>query len=76
MPHELTLCLLGNFVCIFAVVAFFQNQLAWKQSFRDTIRVPNSLDPNLARHFVGPDLGPNCLQRCSTKDTSKQAIIS
>ena len=22
-----------------------------------------SLDPDQARHFVGPDLGPNCLQR-------------
>ena len=22
----------------------------------------NSLDPDQARHFVGPDLGPNCLQ--------------
>ena len=24
--------------------------------------VSNSLDPDQARHFVGPDLGPNCLQ--------------
>ena len=23
----------------------------------------NSLDPDQARHFVGPDLGSNCLQR-------------
>ena len=22
----------------------------------------NGLDPDLDRHFVGPDLGPNCLQ--------------
>ena len=22
-----------------------------------------NLDPDQARHFVGPDLGPNCLQR-------------
>ena len=28
----------------------------------------NSLDPDQARHFVGPDLGPNCLQRLSTDD--------
>ena len=27
------------------------------------MRVSNSLDPDQARHFVGPDLGPNCLQR-------------
>ena len=25
----------------------------------------NSLDPGQARHFVWPDLGPNCLQRLS-----------
>ena len=23
----------------------------------------NSLDPDQARHFVGPDLGSNCLQK-------------
>ena len=23
----------------------------------------NSLDPDQARHFVGPDLGPNCLKK-------------
>ena len=25
----------------------------------------NSLDPDQARHYVGLDLGPNCLQRLS-----------
>ena len=30
--------------------------------FRNTIRVSNSLDLDQARHFVEPDLGPNCLQ--------------
>ena len=25
----------------------------------------NSLDPDQYQHFVGPDLGPNCLQRVS-----------
>ena len=33
--------------------------------FFNTIQVSNSLDPDQARHFVGPDLGPNCLQRLS-----------
>ena len=37
--------------------------------FRNTIRVSNSLDPDQAQHFVGPDLGPNCLQRLSADDT-------
>ena len=26
----------------------------------------NSLDPDQVGHFVGPDLGPNCLQKLST----------
>ena len=55
---------------------FFQNQPFRKISFRNTIRVSNSLDPDQARHFVrpdlehfvGPDLGPNCLQRLSAED--------
>ena len=30
-----------------------------KNSFRYNIRESNSLDPDQARHFVGPELGPN-----------------
>ena len=30
------------------------------------------MDPDYATHFVGPDLGPNCLQRLSADDTSRQ----
>ena len=33
----------------------------------------NSLDPDQARRFVGPDLGLNCLQRLSADDTSFKA---
>ena len=31
----------------------------------------NSLDPDQAQCFVGPDLGPNCLQRLSADDKSR-----
>ena len=31
----------------------------------------NSLDPDQDRHSVGPDLGPNCLQRLSADNTRK-----
>ena len=37
----------------------------WLFDFFNTIRVSNSLDPHQAGHFVGPDLGPNCLQKLS-----------
>ena len=40
-----------------------------KNSFRSTIRVSNWLGPDQARHFVGPDLGPHCLQTLSADDT-------
>ena len=30
----------------------------------------NSLDPDQAQHFVGPDLGINCLQRLSAINKS------
>ena len=39
--------------------------------FFNTIRVSNSLDPDQARHFVGPDLGPNCLRKVSADDKSR-----
>ena len=34
----------------------------------------NSLDPYKARHYVGPYLGPNCLQRLWADSTSKQSV--
>ena len=36
----------------------------------------NILDPDQARHFVGPDVGPNCLLRLSADNTSKQRFNS
>ena len=32
----------------------------------------NNLDPDQTRRFVGPDLDPNCLQRLSADNTSRQ----
>ena len=48
-------CLLTFFIvacCIFSKLTIRNN------SFTNTIRVPNSLDPDQAIHFVGPDLCP------------------
>ena len=49
------------FHAFFVVCYYFQNQISNKY-FRNTIKVSNSLDPGQARYFVGPGLGPNCLQ--------------
>ena len=34
----------------------------------------NSLDPDQARRFVGPDLGPNCLPRLAADVTGRQRV--
>ena len=34
----------------------------------------NGLDPDQARHSVGPDLDPNCLQRLSADGVSTQRV--
>ena len=44
---------------------FFSKLTFSKNSFMNIIRVSNSLNPGQDRHSVGPDLGPNCLQRLS-----------
>ena len=36
----------------------------------------NGLDPDQARHFVGPDLALNCLQTLTADDTSRQIVHS
>ena len=56
----LTLCLLGNFACFLFSAELFQKNISVIPEY---IRVSNSLDPDQDRHVVGPDLGPNCLQR-------------
>ena len=66
----LILCMLGNFACFFCCLIFFLNQLFPEKTFRNTIKVSNSLDPDQAWHFVRSDLDPNCLQRLSADDKS------
>ena len=40
-----------------------------KKKLRTTTRASNSLDPDKAQHFVGPDLGSNCLQMLSADNS-------
>ena len=42
----------------------------FKNSFRDTIKVSNGLDPEQAWHSVDPDQGLNLLQRLSADNKS------
>ena len=61
--------------CFFVVCRIFSKSTFSKNYFRNTIWVSNRLDPDHDLHFVGPDLGPNCLQKLSADDTSRQKII-
>ena len=63
--------MLGDFD-FFCRLLFFSKSTLTKNSFRNPIRVSNSLDPDQARLFVGPDLGPNCLHKLSAEDTDRQ----
>ena len=56
------------FSCVLSSADFFQHWLLKK------ISVSNSLDPDQARNYVGPDLGPNCLQRLQPDDNDKLRV--
>ena len=68
MVHEL----LAYWIILHVILpsaVFFPKSAFSKNSFRDTIRVSNSLDPDQATRFVGPELGPYSLQKLSAGDT-------
>ena len=57
------------------IIFYMSIFIFFKISFRNTLRVSNSLDPDQARHFVGTGLDPNCLQKLSADDTSRQRAL-
>ena len=54
------------FHAILSSAGLFSKSTFSKISSRHTIRESNGLDLDHDQHSVGPDLGPNCLQRLST----------
>ena len=74
--HKIALYLsVGEFCMLVCRLQTYFSKLTFsKNYFRITIRVSNSLDPDQAQHVVGPDLGPNCLQKLSADDTSRQRV--
>ena len=56
--HTIVLCMLGDFHALHDDCWHFS-----KNSFMNTVRVWNCLDPDQDWCCVGPDLGPSCLQR-------------
>ena len=53
------------------LVICFKINFVKNDHFGNSIKVSNSLDLDRVRHYVGPDLGPDCLQRGSADDTSR-----
>ena len=53
---------------IFFFCRYFQHDFQNILSRTPSELVSNSLGPDQAQHSVGPDLGPNCLQRSSGDD--------
>ena len=70
-PSQLNL---ANLHDLLSTADFFKIIFLTKIFQESTIRMSNSLDSDQARLSVGPDLGPNCLQRVSADDTSSQRV--
>ena len=65
--------MLGNFACFLSsVVVFCFFKINFFEKFFLEFLQNVSLNPELARQNVGPDLGPNCLQKLSADDTSRK----
>ena len=60
----------GYFLHALLPSGLFHGQLLQELPSGIIIRASNRLDTDQARHFVGPDLGSNCLQSLSTDDKS------
>ena len=61
----------GIFFMLFSGLLIFFKINFFKKFFQEYHLSVNRLDPDLARHFVGPNLGPNCLQKLSAVDTRR-----
>ena len=60
-PLTLSMLAWYFFMNLLSSAEFFQDYFF--KNFQQYISVSNGLDPDRDRHFVGPDLGPNCLQK-------------
>ena len=74
-PYTLPSGLFCMLFCHLLLFCFFQNQI-FQKNLSGMPSVSKSLDPDHAQPFVSPNLGPNCLQRLSAEDTSRQTVIN
>ena len=55
--------MLGSVSCFQCRLLTFFAKLTFSQKIENTIRFSKGLDPDQDQRYVGPDLGPNCLER-------------
>ena len=60
--------MLGNFFMFLSSADILQHYFFSKYSFRNNIKVSNSLDPDQDGCSAGPNLDPNCLKRLAADD--------
>ena len=68
----LTFCMLCYFAILFCRLPIFFKINFSTNYFGNAIRASNGLDSEQNQCSVGPDLGPNCLQRLSADDISRR----
>ena len=68
------ICMIGNFSIYLSSAVFFFKSSLKKTMLSEISSVSNSLDPNKARHFIGPDLD-NWLQNLSADDHRRRRIV-
>ena len=61
--------MLGIFACSADFVFLFKK--CTESVFQELHKSFNSLDPDKARRFAMPDLGPNCLQKPTADDNCR-----
>ena len=71
----LTLCLFGKFADFLPCADLFFKIDFFEKFFQEHHQSVKQLDPDLDRHYVGSDLGPNCLQQLSADVTSSQRVF-
>ena len=58
----------------FCRLLIFSKSFIFEKFFQEYHLSVKQIDPDQARRFVGPDLGPNCLPRLSADDTRRQRV--
>ena len=78
-PNSVTFCMLGIFSYFCCRLLNFFKINFFKKIFQEHYQIQNlmskHLNPDQDRHFVCPDLDPNCMQRLSVEDKRCRQLL-